>query len=478
MNRSLTVLVAVLCAGCGSQAATWAQPNGDRSGTRSAHGASIDSGNVARLHVAWRFRIPVTPRESGVVTATPLAVGRVVYLQDMLSNVYAIDASSGALVWKHRLDAGTPGPNGLSFDRGLVYGSTDTTVFALDASTGRARWSHRILGRRESFVDIAPLAAHGLVYTATTGYGPGTRGALYALDERTGATRWRFDTIHGPWLHPDEAGGGGAWQTPTLAGGTLYVGTANPLPWGGSRGRPNGGAYPGAALWTDSLLALDAKTGALRWFDQVTPHDLRDHDFQNPPIVTGRLVVGSGKAGRVIAWDATTHRRAWETAVGLHRNDSGPLPPMSVSVCPGLLGGVETPAAVSAGRVFVPVVDLCYRENATGGAAASFQRLDPARGAGRLVALDLATGRRLWAEPLPSPDFGCATVVHDVVFTSTYAGFVYALASRDGRRLWSARLPAGINACPSVAGTRLYVAAGVPTHRGGALELVAFDVMR
>jgi alcohol dehydrogenase (cytochrome c) len=147
-----------------------------------------------------------------------------------------------------------------------------------------------------------------------------------------------------------------------------------------------------------------------------------------------------------------------------------------VSVCPGLLGGVETPAAVAGGRVFVPVVDLCYRENATGAAAQSFQQVDPASGAGRLVTLDLKTGRLLWQRRLPSPDFGCATVAKDVVFTSTYDGSVYAFAAGDGRQLWRAVAPAGINACPAVVRRRLYVAAGVPNRPHAALELVAYEV--
>jgi outer membrane protein assembly factor BamB len=410
------------------------------------------------------------------VTATPLVSGGVVYLQDMESDVFALRASTGAVVWRRPFHAGTPGPNGLSLDGGSVFGSTDTTVFALDAATGRTRWRHRILGPHESFVDIAPLAAGGLVYTATTGYGPGTRGAVYALDEKTGRTRWRFDTIRGPWAHPAEAGGGGAWQTPTIAGGVLYVGTANPIPWGGSPRLPNGGAYPGAALWTDSLLALDAKTGALRWFDQVTPHDVRDHDFQNPPVVADGLVVGSGKGGRVLAWDRSSHRRVWEQTVGLHRNDRGPLPKTAVPVCPGLLGGVETPVSVNGGRVFAPVVDLCYRENSTGAAAQSFGRVDPGTGRGRLVALDLHRGTRLWEAQLPSPPFGCATSTNGVVFTSTFDGTLYAFSAGDGRRLWRARAGAGINACPAVVGRMLYVGIGVPRSGQRALALVAYEL--
>jgi alcohol dehydrogenase (cytochrome c) len=465
---------ATLCAGCGGGSRDWTLPNADREGTRTAHSASIDSGNVSQLRPSWSFTIPIAPRESGVATATPVVAGGVVYLQDMESDVFALSLDNGRVIWRRLLHAGTPGPNGLALDDNSVFGSTDTTVFALSTKSGERRWSRRILRADESFVDVAPLAADGLVYTATTGYSIGTRGAIYALDADNGTVRWRFDTVRDDWPHPRASGGGGVWQTPTLADGVLYAGTANPLPWGGTRALPNGAAY-GRALWTDTLLALDARRGTLRWFDQVTPRDIRDLDFQNPPIVAGSMLIGSGKAGRVVAWDRSTHRRVWSTPVGLHRNDVGPLPVSPVSVCPGLLGGVETPAAAADGRVFVPVVNLCYPENATGIAATTFGHLDPATGTGALVALDGKTGRRLWQRRLPSPVFGCATVSHDVVFTSTFDGHVYAFAADNGRRLWSTRTEGGINACPAVSGDRLLVPVGIP-RRGGRGRLVTFGL--
>jgi outer membrane protein assembly factor BamB len=460
-NRSLALIGAVLLTGCGSQSRhDWPFPNGNGASTRAAAGSSIDASSVGRLRVAWRFRFTIAPRESGVATATPVVSHGVVFMQDMESNVFALRASDGHLLWRRLFNAGTPGPNGLSVSAGAVFGSTDETVFSLAASDGRLRWSRRILRPVDSYVDVAPFQADGVVVTATTGYGPGTRPSIYGLDADTGAVRWRFNTIRDPWPHPARAGGGGVWQTPSVADGVIYAGTANPLPWGGSRQLPNGGAFAGPALYTDSLVALRLDNGKLRWFDQVTPHDVRDHDFQNSPIVTRDLVIGSGKAGHVIAWDRATHRRRWDATVGLHRNDRGALPARAVPVCPGLLGGIETPGAVADGRVFVAAVDLCYRENATGAAAASFALTDPAAGRGEVVALDLRTGSRLWSVALASPPFGCTTVANDVVFVPTYDGRIVGLDTADGRVVWRARMHAGINACPSVAGDTLYVAAG------------------
>jgi alcohol dehydrogenase (cytochrome c) len=258
----------------------------------------------------------------------------------------------------------------------------------------------------------------------------------------------------------------------------VFFGTANPSPYGGTRRHPNGGAYAGPALYTDSLLALDARTGRLSWYDQVTPHDVRDYDFELPPILAsigGRpAVFGAGKAGVVIAWDRTSHRRIWQTEVGIHRNDEGPLPPHRVSVCPGLFGGVETPMAYADGRLFVPVVDLCARGSAYG--YERLENIDAFRGRGELVALDAATGKHLWARTLPQPDFGCATLADGVVFTSTLDGTVYALDARSGTTLWKQSMRAGINACPALASNTLLVGAGVPRKGGAVLELSALTV--
>jgi len=391
----------------------------------------------------------------------------------MESNVAALDLRRGERLWLHRFNAGNPGPNGVALADGRLYGATDTTAFALTLRTGRLVWQRRLLSRHESFVDTAPAVANGLVYLSTTGYAPGTRGALYALDAVRGTIRWRFETIKLPWRYPLEAGGGGAWYPPSVdPDGRIYWGTANPIPWGGTRARPNGGSFPGPALYTDSLLVFDGSTGRLLWYDQVSPHDIRDHDFQLPPVLAGGRVIGAGKAGLVVAWDSRTQRRLWQTEVGLHRNDRGPLPRRLVPVCPGLLGGVETPLAVADDRVFVPVVDLCSRGSAVG--FAPLEQTNPARGRGELVALDVRDGRRIWTHRFAQPIFGCATVGDGVVFTSTYEGTVYGLDVRDGRVLWTARLRARINACPALAERMLLVGAGVPRGRDSALELVAF----
>ena len=484
----LAALVASLgllsLAGCGGTGESkpagrvdWSQPNANDASTRAVPGPPAPA-DGDRLRVRWRFRLRGEPGFSGIDAATPVVSAGRVYLQDLNSDVYALSLADGHLLWHHRYRRPDGGPNGLAVANGVVYGNTDTSAFALSARTGVERWRSR-LTRPGNPVTIAPLVANGLVYTSSTGQSPGGRGTLFALDTKTGAVRWRFDTIVGPWRFPREASGGGAWHPPSVdATGRVYWGTANPYPWGGSRARPNGGMYPGPVRHTDSLLVLDGRTGELLWSDQVTPHDVRDYDFQLPPLLIADVAVGAGKAGRVIAWDRATHARLWETEVGVHRNDRGPLPTTPATVCPGLLGGVETPMASAAGRVFVPVVNLCFRESAHGSSGLGFYRTDYSRGTGELVALEASSGRRLWTRRFGSPNFGCATVAGGVVYTATYDGRIYGLSTDDGAIVARGRMRAGINACPAVAGSTLLIGAGAdhPGFPAPVFELVAYRI--
>jgi outer membrane protein assembly factor BamB len=468
-------------AGCGGddEPSAWKLPNADLAGTRAVSAKALDADTVGNLRPRWRFVFRARPSFSGAFASTPVAHDKSVYVQDLRSNVYALDRSTGERRWRHRYDAANDGPNGLAVADGRVYGATDSEAFALSADDGRELWRRHLTSVTEQFVDVAPVPWEGLVFLSTVGYNPGGRGAIYALDAETGAVAWKFDTIEKPWAHPREAGGGGLWYPVSIdEDGRLYAGNSNPTPWGGTPQRPNGAAFPGPIRYTDSLIVLDARTGRLLWHDQVTPHDVRDYDFEATPILATlqgkKLVFGAGKAGRVIAWDRETRQRVWETPVGLHRNDLGPLPPRRVTVCPGLLGGVETPMAYADGRLFVPVVDFCGWGRADG--RQQYDELDPSRGRGRLVALDAASGHILWDRRFPLPVFGCATVARDVVFTSTYDGTAYALAASDGRILWRKRLRAGVNACPAVVGDMVLFGAGVRRPGGPLPQLLAYGL--
>jgi outer membrane protein assembly factor BamB len=479
---ALALSLAGLAAGCGGHPASqpWTSANGSAASQRAVTATALDAKTIPRLKVRWRFRLHASVTAFGAITSNPIIRGNTVYLQDSTSSIYALDVQSGALLWKHTIDAPNDGPNGLTISGSRIYGATDTTALALDAATGRPLWSRRLANQHEQFVGIAPIVDRGRVYVSTQGFPPGGRGVLYALSAATGRIVWRFQTIKVPWQHPESSGGGGSWYAVSIdERGNVYAGVANPGPWGGSRAAPNGGSFPGPALYTDSLVVLAGATGKLLWYDQVTPHDVRDYDFQVSPILASvgarRVVFGAGKGGRVVAWDRAAHTRLWSRAVGTHLHDLGPLPLQPAPVCPGLLGGVETPMAYAGGRLFVPVVELCSRESAVTSKSA-FAR-SPAQGKGTVYALDAATGKTVWQRQLGSAPFGCATVARDAVIVPTYDGRVIAFAAADGRTLWHAQLPAGNNSCPAVGKDVLVIGAGAkhPHIANPVTEVVAYS---
>ena len=162
--------------------------------------------------------------------------------------------------------------------------------------------------------------------------------------------------------------GGGLWYPPAVdANGRVFLAVANPAPFPGTKKYPNGSSRPGPHLYTDSLVALDGATGKLLWYRQAVKHDIRDYDLQISPIV-GTIPIGgtptevvfaAGKMGRVYAFQADDGNQVWQTAVGRHQHDTGPLPAKKPPlVLPGKLGGVETPMAYDGTSLFVPVVNL------------------------------------------------------------------------------------------------------------------------
>jgi outer membrane protein assembly factor BamB len=150
----------------------------------------------------------------------------------------------------------------------------------------------------------------------------------------------------------------------------------------------------------------------------------------------------------------------WETVVGRHENDDlTVIPPgTAVKVFPGIYGGVETPMAERDGLLFVPVVNLGTLHTATGHGSAdgssalvkAAQNTNLREGTGELLALDAATGEVVWRQELPSPVFGGATVVGEIVFTATYDGIIYGFSRTTGDEVWRYDTGGRVNAWPAV----------------------------
>jgi outer membrane protein assembly factor BamB len=338
---------------------------------------------------------------------------------------------------------------------------------------------------------MAPGYHGGLVYVSTApltvnaSYPGGGVGTLYALDAKTGAKKWQFATVpKSLWGDKKVNSGGGLWQPPSFdEKGSIYFGTGNPAPYPGTPQEPWGSSRPGANLYTDSMVKLDAKTGKMRWHYQQTPHDLYDWDFQDPPILLdagGReLAIGAGKSGIVVALDAASGKPVWKQPVGTHnghdednllalKGESSKIKPGQVF--PGTLGGVIAPMATDGTRVFVPVVNhpLTVTKSGELGEAGELT--------GELVALDAATGKVEWNAEFASAAFGAPTAVNDLVFATGFDGSLYALDAKTGGEVWVGTLPAGINTSVSVSGDTLIAPAGIASAEGQTPEIVAYRV--
>ncbi len=458
----------------------WPMANRDYSNTRAYTGGGIDSKSVSKLGLAWS--LPITGiSEWGAATTNPLILGNTVYLQDLKSNVYSVDLVSGKLNWFKNYDLDIAGPNGLAIGWGKIFAQKGHyDLVALDM-TGKEIWSRKLSSNPNVGVDVQPYVYDHLVYTSTVPgvdnqnfYRGGSVGVIYALDEATGQIKWSFNTIDTKdiWGNVKVNSGGGAWFPPAidLVSKIMYWGIGNPAPWPGTAEFPNGTSRPGANLYTNSIVALDNKTGALKWYNQVAPHDLLDYDFQASPILIGNVVVGAGKMGKVVAMDKTTGKTLWTTKVGTHLNDElTELPPGITSVSPGPLGGVETMMAYANGIIFVPVVNITVQYTPTEFVASSFNL---GAGKGELVALDAVTGKILWVRKLGSLNVGAATAVNDLVFTSTFDGKIYAYEGKSGKLVWQYQAPGGINGWPAVAGDTIVF----PVGMGKSPVLLAFKI--
>jgi outer membrane protein assembly factor BamB len=465
-------------------------PNGDSSNTRYATGP-IRAANVSTLQTAWT--LPLSAKsEYGSYSASPIVANGVVYSQDLDSNVQAISLKTGKAIWTKKFESPDQGPNGLVVANGRVYGTTTTMAFSLDEKTGEQIWSAELVRNVHEGIDMAPGYHDGIVYVSTV---PGnTRefykgegvGVLWALEARTGAQLWHFDTVpENLWSAGNVAinSGGGLWYSPAFdEHGSMYIGTGNPGPFPGTSQFPWGSSRPGPDLYTDSIVKLNASTGKLEWYYQLTPHDLYDHDLQDPPIlatVGGRQVVlAAGKGGFVLALDAQSGKLLWKRAVGIHNgHDEDDLYAMRheysrlktpETVYPGELGGVIAPMATNGSTVFVPVVN----HSVTIASQGETQENGPL--AGELVALDTATGRVKWERKLPSAAFGAATAVNDLVFVTDFEGDLFALDANTGSVVWEAKLPAGTNTGVAVSGDTLIAPAGLPEGQGQQAALVAY----
>jgi outer membrane protein assembly factor BamB len=485
-------------------AAAWTLPGANLANTRDV-ASPISSANVAKLGVAWCVPVESTGIDAkagftnGLAT-TPVVVDGVVYVQDLQSNVMAIELATGKVLWHHDYSSVNGGPDGVNVANGVVYAATSNSAVALSAATGKQLWIRNLTGNNHEGIDMAPGYNNGTVYVSTVPVNPlvgqylgGGKGILWALNAATGAPKWSWDEVQNLWGNPKINSGGGLWDPPSFdSQGNLYIGIANPGPIG-QDGWPSGYPWatsrPGPDLYTDSIVKLSPQ-GKLLWYYQLTPHDVFDLDLQNSPVLTTAhgqpVVIDAGKAGIVIELSAQTGKLLWQLPVGVH---SGPgnagtvtenaTPTSHVALParfllePAVFGGVESQLASNGTTAFAAVNNLGLTMSVKGVAGNSSTLIDAVgKATGDMVAINQDTGKIEWDDKLPSTPYGAATLTNDVVVTTTYSGYLYAFNASTGAILLKTPLSSGSNSPVAIDGDYVIVGAGVQSKSKSLHQLI------
>ncbi len=456
-----------------ANARDWPLPGRDYSNTRATTDSAINASNIARLEVAWSYPLPGSGAYGNAAT-TPLILGDTIYIQDLTSNVHAVDRATGEGRWKNEQNQFVIGPNGVAVGWGKVFALQGVEgVIALDAQAGTEIWRRSITQTQTDGVDIQPTVYGDRVFASSVPislrgiYSGGDGGVLHALDEDSGEIGWTFDTIDSEdfWGNPEVNSGGGSWAPPALSPkrGRIYWAVANPAPFVGTPEFPNGTSRPGPNLYTNSVLTLEIGSGDLDWYHQVTPHDLFDRDllFNMIAEVDGReMLVTTGKAGVVVGLDIETGQPLWRTEVGIHRNDDLEQLDGPTAIWPGTFGGVLTPPSTADGIVYVATVNApttLYPDRT------SYIGSDLGTADGQVVAIDARDGSILWDVTVAGDPLGATTVVNDVVLTATFQGTIYALDRKTGATIHTITAPGNINGWPAIAGDLLVWPVGLAT---------------
>jgi alcohol dehydrogenase (cytochrome c) len=325
----------------------------------------------------------------------------------------------------------------------------------------------------------------------------GGKGILWALNSKTGAPEWSFDQVQNLWGNPTVNSGGGLWETPSFdAQGNIYIGIANPGPIGEGgwpTGYPLATSRPGPDLYTDSVVKL-SPAGKLLWYYQLTPHDLYDWDLQNSPVLTTAhgqpVVIDGGKAGILIELNAQTGKLIWKLPVGIHtgHDNDGLLTahatpashitlPARFGLEPGTLGGIESQLATNGSTVFAAVNNLASPMTVNGMDESSKAfAASIGKATCEMAAVNVDTGKIIWGDKLPSSPYGAATVTNNVVFTTTYSGYLYAFNAATGAILLKTPLSSGSNAPVAVDGGYVLAGAGVQVPKSHRQLIIAYKL--
>jgi alcohol dehydrogenase (cytochrome c) len=471
----------------------WLHYAGDYAGWRHSPLESLDPKSVRELRLAWALPTGTT----GQFEVSPVVYAGVMYVTTSYNRLFALDARSGEILWRYD----HPQPPDLKaccgpVNRGVaiagdkvLMATLDAHLIAFDRRTGEILWNTEMVPHAQGFAPTAaPLVVENLAIIGTGGGEYGIRGFFDAYDLETGKRVWRHYTVPAAgepgaetW-EGDSAQNGGAptWTTGAYdaATGTVFWTTGNPSP--GFNGEPRGGDN----LFSDSLLAVDARTGERRWHFQFTPHDVWDfdgnthlflvdveRDGQRVPVIAqanrnGFFYLIDRRDGKFL--QATPYVEVNWATIGPDGRpivDPAAMPSEQGSrrVCPSNMGGMNgawTGSYDPALRLaFIPAIESCqsYQSGIAvripgmlyiGGLPTGLDA--PAGKAwGHVSAIDVATGAIRWQYRDPHPMMGGAlSTAGGVVFTGTIRGEALALDSRSGEVLWRQRIGGAIRSQP------------------------------
>jgi alcohol dehydrogenase (cytochrome c) len=475
----------------------WLTYSGSYSSHRHSRLDQINPDNVRHLRVEWERQLYLQDEGRGL-ESSPIVRGSTMFItQD--NRVLALDAVTGHVIWTYsrNLPQSALCCSGYSHNRGVALlgrqvfvGTLDAHLIALDATRGTVNWDVAIAERGS--ITGAPLAIDDIVITGVGGGDYGVSGFIEARDAASGKRRWRFNTAPKVGELGSETWGGhdGAGSATWLTGSfdpelrLIYWGVGNPSP-----GLNGDAVRPGDNLYSDSIVALDADTGKLRWYFQFTPHDLHDWDGNQIPVlvdatvddVKRKLLATANRNGFYYLLDRTKGtfllgtpfvRQTW--ADGLDATGRPRVRPESkptlkgTFVYPGIFGGTNWWSPTfdpQLDLLFVPTIDQGsyfftspYRLG--GGHYSNVQEnLNAA-----VKAIEVTTGRIRWQHGLPeranTPVVGgLLSTAGRIIFGGDNETF-FALNAETGAELWHFEVGGFITAAPvsyEVAG-RQYVA--------------------
>ncbi len=355
-STAVMIAAMVLAASAGKAAGPvdthWPSYNGTVNGQRYSPLDQINVQNVASLKEVCRLKVD----DSGTFQAGLIQIDGTLYLTNA-HDTLAVDVTTCTQRWRnvykpeqeelYQINRGVAFANGK-----LFRGTPDARLLAIDAATGKTLWQQQAgdPGQGEFFSSV-PIIWQGLLITGAAGSDWGVRGRVMAYEQETGREVWRFYTIPRgketgaeTWKVPESSryGGGGSWTTYTLdmSSGEVFVPVGNPAPDFAPSHRP------GANLFTDSMVVLDARTGALKWWHQMLTNDGLDLDLAAAPMLywnsKGRPMVAIGsKDGYLYGVDRETKKRVFKVPVTTVQMPDRAPTTTGVHGCPGPLGGVE-----------------------------------------------------------------------------------------------------------------------------------------